>query len=550
MTERFVIALAQLNPVAGAVSHNMTKLFEAWKEAAGKGVGIVVASELFITGYPPEDFAHNPDLQKAARDAIEALARKTASGPALIVGSPWKADGVLHNAALLLDGGVISSIVLKHDLPNYGPFDEKRVYASGPVPDPVDLRGKRLGIMICEDMWSPGAAAHLKQAGAQVLIVINGSPFEHGKQNYRLALARGRVQETGLPLVYVNQTGGQDELVFEGSSFVMDSSGKVCAQARAWEEDLLFTSWHTGQEKLSPEGGPRTALPEGEAAVYHALVTGLRDYVVKNGFDQVLLGLSGGIDSALTAAIAADAIGPGKVRAVILPSAITPAESVEDALAVARNLGCRVDTISIDEPVQAFEHALAHAFAGCAPDVTEENIQARCRGVLLMALANKSRSMVIATGNKSEMATGYATLYGDMCGGFAPLKDVYKTMIYRLAIWRNGHKPAWSLGPSGRVIPENVLKKPPSAELRPGQTDQETLPPYDVLDGILKCLIEEELPIADILARGYDAETVQKVRKMLYQSEFKRRQAPPGTRISPRHLTRDRRYPITNRFAG
>lgn len=550
MTDRLVLALAQLNPSVGAIPSNVNKLLGIWQTAADKGASLVVTPELFITGYPPEDFALNPNLHKAIRDAIDALARKTASGPALLLGAPWLVDGTLYNAALLLENGRVQSVVLKHTLPNYGPFDEKRVYMPGPLPEPVVFRGVRLGIMVCEDMWAPGVAAHLKQAGAQALIVLNGSPFEPAKQEYRHALARSRTQETGLPLAYINQTGGQDELIFEGASFVMDASGALRAQAKAWTEELLETTWAISPERLIPASASRATLPEGEASIYAALVMATRDYVNKNGFDRVLLGLSGGIDSALTAALAVDALGPDKVRTVMMPSAYTSGESVEDALAVAHALGCRIDTLSIAESVQAFEHTLAHAFVGCRPDVTEENIQARCRGVLLMALANKSRGLVLATGNKSELATGYATLYGDMCGGFAPLKDVYKTMVYRLSRWRNGHLPEGALGPAGTVIPERVLTKAPTAELRPGQTDQDTLPPYDVLDGILHGLIEDNLTLADLVTRGFDTARVQKVSKMLDQAEYKRRQGPPGPKVTGCHLTRDRRYPITNGFRG
>ncbi|MDD5585811.1 MAG: NAD+ synthase [Alphaproteobacteria bacterium] len=548
MADRLVLALAQLNPVAGDIAGNSKKLMTVWSEAARQGADLLVASELYITGYPPEDFALNPNLQKAIRDAVEALARKTASGPAVLAGAPWVVEGKLYNAALLLDGGYIAATVLKHDLPNYGPFDEKRVYEPGPLPDPVSFRGFRLGFMVCEDMWSPDVSEHLHKSGAQMLIVINGSPFEPGKQKLRINLARNRVRETGLPLVYVNQTGGQDELVFEGSSFAIDAAGDVRAQAKAWSEDVLLTTWNALQNGLVPEESSLPVLPAGEVAVYYALMTGLRDYVAKNGFHRVLLGLSGGVDSALTAALAVDALGADRVRLVMMPSPYTSPESLDDALAVARALGCRLDTIPITDAMHAFEQTLGEAFAGCQPDVTEENIQARCRGIILMALANKSRAMVLATGNKSEMATGYATLYGDMCGGYAPLKDVYKTMVYALARLRNAQKPIGALGPLAAIIPDRVLTKAPTAELRPDQTDQDTLPPYDVLDGILGCLIEEDLSLAEIVNRGYDALTVQKVWKMLDRAEYKRRQAPPGPKVTSRHLTRDRRYPITNGF--
>ncbi len=555
MTDRLVLALAQLNPSVGDIAGNINKLMTYWREASSKGVDLVVTPELYVTGYPPEDYATNPNLLKMVRDAVEALARKTATGPGLLVGAPWVINDRLYNAAILIEGGKILGVICKYDLPNYGPFDEKRVYAAGSLPEPVTFRKCRLGIMVCEDMWTSTAATHLKQQGAQALIVLNGSPFESGhpfyqsKQIYRYELARKRIQETKLPVYYVNQIGGQDELAFEGASFVIDDEGEIKAQAKAWEEELLVVPALVTPGRLVPDSANVAPLPEdSETAVYHALMTGVRDYVSKNKFDRILLGLSGGIDSALVAAVAVDALGPDKVRAVMMPSPYTSQTSIEDALGVARALGCRLDSIPINEPMQAFERVLAESFIGCHPDVTEENVQARCRGVILMALANKSNALVLATGNKSEMATGYATLYGDMCGGFAPLKDVYKTMVYRLARWRNAHRPEKGLGPQGVVIPERVLTKAPTAELRPNQTDQDTLPLYDILDNILECLVEKDMNVSDVITRGFASTTVRKVWAMLGRAEYKRRQGPPGPKVTSRHLTRDRRYPITNTY--
>ncbi len=555
MTDSLTIALAQLNPSVGDVAGNINKLMTCWREASHRRVDLIVIPELFVTGYPPEDYAKNPNLLKTVRDAVDALARKTATGAALLIGSPWSINDRLYNAALLIDGGKITAVVCKYDLPNYGPFDEKRVYTAGALPEPVTFRNCRLGIMLCEDMWTSTAAVHLRQQGAQALLVLNGSPFESGhpfyqsKQIYRYELARKRIQETSLPVFYVNQIGGQDELVFEGSSFVMDSEGAVKAQAKAWEEDFIIIPSLITPGRLVPEQSTVNVLPQDdESSMYHALMTGVRDYVLKNGFDRVLLGLSGGIDSALVATIAVDALGADKVRAVMMPSPYTSQESDEDARAITRALGCRMDTIPIHETFQAFEHTLAECFVGCRPDATEENIQARCRGVILMALANKSNALVLATGNKSEMATGYATLYGDMCGGYAPLKDVYKTKVYALARWRNAHLPEKGLGPSGIVIPERVLTKAPTAELKPNQTDQDTLPLYDILDNILEGLVERDLTISDVVARGFASTTVRRVWSMLGSSEYKRRQSPPGPKVTSRHLTRDRRYPITNTY--
>jgi len=548
MAGQLVLALAQLNPTLGDIPGNLSKLKTIWREAERQGASLVITPELFITGYPPEDFALKPTLLKTVEDAVKGLARSTASGPAVLVGAPWVEKGRLYNAALLLDGGEIVAKVFKHDLPNYGTFDEKRVYTSAPLGEPIDFHGYCLGIMICEDMWKPDVSNHLKEKGAQILIVLNGSPYEGGKQEQRYELARERVKETSQPLVYVNQVGGQDELVFEGASFVMSSTGEVIAQSKQWVEELLLSRFSTRNTALVPDKATFWPHSDGVAGLYGALMTGLRDYTRKNRFETVLLGLSGGVDSALAAAIAVDALGAESVRTVIMPSRYTSPESLEDATSIAHALGCRLDTVPINQAVEAFDETLAPVFAGCSPDVTEENIQARCRGIILMAMANKGGGMVLATGNKSEMATGYATLYGDMCGGFAPLKDVYKTDAYKLALWRNANKPEEALGPEGEVIPERVLTKAPSAELRPDQTDQDTLPPYDVLDDILQGLIEDDLGVAEIAARGHDAALVQRVWLMLDRAEYKRRQAPPGPKVTKRHLTRDRRYPITNRY--
>ncbi len=559
MTERLLLALAQLNPVVGDIAGNLVRLTEVWRDAARQGAQLVIAPELCVTGYALEDLALKSSLLDAVQSGVMALARDTACGPALLIGAPWREGGNLYNASLLLDGGAVVAQVFKRNPPNYSSFDEKRVFAAGPLPEPVAWRGYRLGIMVCEDMWSPEVAAHLRQRGAHLLVVPNGSPFESGKHDVRRNIAVCRAQETGLPLVYVNQIGGQDELVFDGASFIMDAAGEITAQAKAWAEDLVLTSWVCRENVGGGEGAPKfdsvapevsviAPIPDGEAAVYQALMLGVRDYVNKNGFRNTLLGLSGGIDSALVAAVAVDALGADRLRAVMMPSPYTSQDSLDDAAAVAKALGCRLDTLSIAAAMQAFEQTLAVPFAGCASDLTEENIQSRCRGVILMALSNKSGAMVLATGNKSEMAVGYATLYGDMCGGYAPLKDVYKTEVYRLARWRNAHKPEGALGPEGTIIPERVLTKAPTAELRPNQTDQDSLPPYATLDAILQSLIEHDKGLAAAVDEGHDAATVRRVWAMLDRSEYKRRQAPPGPKVTRRHLRQDRRYPITNRY--
>ena len=549
MTDRLTIAIAQLNPTVGDVAGNIAKLRRARAEGGRLGADLVIAPELSVAGYPPEDLVLKPAFIAACQAAVRDFARETASGPAIVVGTPWTQDGRRYNAAALLDGGKIAALRFKHDLPNYGVFDEKRVFTAGPAPGPIAFRGVRLGLMICEDMWTPDATEALQESGAELLLVINGSPFESNKRDERLSLAVARVQESRLPLLYVNQVSGQDELVFEGGSFAIDAQCKLCVQAPDWREAVLPTVWRRGaDDRWTIEPGPMTPPTEGLEATYQAMVLGLRDYVRKNRFPGVVLGLSGGIDSALTAAVAVDALGREQVHCVMMPSPYTSRASLEDAAEAATLLGVDLRTIGIEPAMQAFDAMLAPSFAARAADITEENIQSRARGMTLMALSNKFGWMVLSTGNKSEMSVGYATLYGDMCGGYAVLKDVYKMTVFALARWRNQSRPDGLLGPLGRVIPERVITKPPSAELKPNQTDQDTLPPYDVLDGILECLIEHEMTVAEIVARGHDEETVRIVWRMLDRAEYKRRQAPPGVKITRRAFGRDRRYPITNGF--
>jgi NAD+ synthase len=547
--DSFKLALAQLNPVVGDLEGNLKKAREARAHAAAAGADLIAFTELYLTGYPIEDLVLKPALQKAARAACEGLAGDTGDGgPAILIGLPWGDGPFVYNAVALLDRGRIETVRYKNNLPNYGVFDEKRVFAPGPSPEPIDCRGVRLGVPICEDIWSEEVCETLAQAGAGLLIVPNGSPYWIDKQEVRYGVAETRVAETRLPLAYVNQVGGQDELVFDGASFVLNGDGALAVQMPAWEEAVGISEWRREGKRWRCLPGTIAEVEEGEAANYLACVTGLSDYVNKNGFPGVVLGLSGGIDSALSAAIAVDALGPERVHCVMLPYIFTSNESLNDAAATADGLQVRYDIMPIDAAVEGLTGSLAKAFAGRKPDATEENLQSRARGTLLMGLSNKFGPMVITTGNKSEVSVGYATIYGDMNGGFNPIKDLYKGQVYALARYRNAARPKGCLGPKGVVIPENVLTKAPTAELKPGQRDQDTLPPYEVLDDILNCLVELELPLPEIVARGHAQETVKKVERMLYLAEYKRRQAAPGVKITARNFGRDRRYPITNKF--
>jgi len=550
MAAGLAIAVAQVNPTVGDLRGNAARIRAARAEAAAQGADLVAFPELSVAGYQPEDLVLKPAFLDACRAAVEDLARDTADGgPAMLVGAPWVEGDKPYNAALLLDGGRVAGQRFKQDLPNYGVFDDKRVFAAGPPQGPLQFRGARIGVLVCEDMWTPDVAETLAESGSEILLVPNGSPYEAGKAGRRMDLAVARVVETGLPLVYVNQVGGQDEIVYDGASFALGADRRLVLQAPWFREGVSTLRWTRGADgALSCAGGPLEPPPGDLAAIYGALVLGLGDYVRKNRFPGVILGLSGGIDSALTAAIAVDALGAGKVRTVMMPSPYTSRESLEDAAEVARLLGVRCDTISIEPAMQAFGGMLAPSFAGAAPDITEENIQSRARGLTLMALSNKFGHMVVSTGNKSEMSVGYATLYGDMCGGYAVLKDVYKTTVFALCRWRNAHRLEGWLGPAGPVMPERVITKPPTAELKPGQTDEASLGPYAQLDDILDCLVEREMKVADIVARGHDEAYVRRVWRMLDLAEYKRRQAPPGVKISSRAFGRDRRYPITNGF--
>jgi NAD+ synthase len=552
--DRLAIAVAQLNPIVGDVDGNLERARNARAQAARDRADLVAFSELFIAGYPPEDLVLKPAFQAACRAAVETLARETGDGgPAVLIGSPWVEDGKLYNAYALLAGGRIEAIRFKVNLPNYGVFDEKRVFTPGPLPGPVNFRGVRLGLPVCEDTWIDwgdyeNVVECLAETGAELLLVPNGSPYWRDKIDVRLNVSVARVTESGLPLIYVNEVGGQDELVFDGASFVLNADCSIAMQLPAFREVVETTHWSRvdGGWRCAP--GPIAPAESLDEADYAACMLGLRDYVEKNAFKGVVLGLSGGIDSALCAAMAVDALGPERVRCVMLPFRYTSQQSLDDAAVIARALGVRYDIVPIESAVRGLEAALAAAFAGTPRDVTEENLQARARGTILMAISNKFNLMVVTTGNKSEMSVGYATLYGDMNGGFNPIKDLYKTEVYRLARLRNNWKPDDARGPAGIVIPENVITRAPSAELRDNQTDQDTLPPYEVLDQILERLVEREESTATIVAAGFDRDTVLKVERMLYLAEYKRRQAAPGVKVTLKNFGRDRRYPMVNRF--
>jgi len=553
MTQSFstalTIALAQTTQAVGDLAGNADAMLR-WREKAGQA-DLIVFPELQLIGYPPEDLVLKPALVERAGQELLRLADATKDGgPAMLVGTVIANRGILFNAVALLDEGEIKAVRLKRELPNYGTFDEKRLFAPGPLPDPIDFRGVKIGIPICEDIWYPFVCAHLASQGAEILLTPNGSPYEIDKDERRIAqVCAARVRETGLPVAYLNRVGGQDELAFDGASFVMNGDGALIHQLADWREELRLTHWEKqedGRWRCTPGAlAPLAPYPED---VYSAMVVGLRDYVERNRFPGVVLGLSGGIDSALSAAVAVDALGADKVWCVMMPSRFTSEESLEDAEACARMLGVRLDTVAIEPAVGAFDTMLAEIFAERGRDITEENIQSRIRGVTLMAISNKFGHMLLTTGNKSEMSVGYATIYGDMAGGYSVLKDAYKTTVFDLSRWRNEAKPALGLGPDGPVMPERVITKPPTAELRENQKDEDSLPPYEVLDPILHGLVESELSVDELVARGFERDVVARIERLLYIAEYKRRQSPPGVKLGSRNFGRDRRYPITNAF--
>ncbi len=554
MTHAFTLALAQINPTVGDLDGNAARMREWAADAAQKGADLVLYPEMCLTGYPPEDLVLIP----AFRERVMAAAQKLAEGARdlpcdLIFGSLWVNDGRIYNASLLASGGALTVIREKHDLPNYGVFDEKRVFAAGAAPSVISWRGITLGVLICEEVWDVNAAKALAAQGAEMLLVQNASPYHIGKAGQRKKVVDAAVAATGLPVVYLNLIGGQDELVFDGRSYAVGAHGKDVARLTAFTEALGITQWQRGAKGWECTAAPMVEISTDERTIYSALVLGLRDYVTKNGFPGVVLGLSGGIDSGISAAIAADALGPDKVHTVRLPSPFTSDDSVEDAEQLAAALNLRMDTVPITPLIDTARHTLAPIFQGRHADTTEENVQARLRGLLLMAVSNKFGAMVLTTGNKSEMSVGYATLYGDMCGGYSVLKDVYKTTITKLCHWRNQAGPGaildlGFLGAPGQVIPERMITKPPTAELRPNQKDEDSLPPYPVLDAILRGLIERQLSVAELVAEGMDKPTADRVARMVAAAEYKRRQSAPGVKITPMAFGRDRRWPITNRW--
>jgi NAD+ synthase (glutamine-hydrolysing) len=563
------VALLQINPTVGDLDGNARLIADAARQAWRKGARVALAPELGLCGYPPEDLLLRPAFLSASAAALDALAHGLADcdGLHLVVGHPWDGGSLAHgddvrsksvsvprvfNAASVLAGGLVAATYCKRELPNYQVFDERRYFVSGRdaglAPVVFEAGGTRFGVLICEDAWFDEPARLARAAGAQVLCVINASPFHLGKPADREARMAQRARATGLPLLYAHMTGGQDEVVFDGGSFALDAQGEVVARAALFESATLTLDVVAGRAPVPADGSTRVPLPDLETQAWAALVTGVRDYIGKNGFPSVIIGLSGGIDSALVLAIAVDALGPDRVRAVMMPSPYTADISWIDARDMAGRVGVRYDEIAIEPMFDAFRQSLAGQFAGLAEDTTEENIQARVRGTLLMALSNKTGAIVLTTGNKSEMATGYCTLYGDMAGGFAVIKDVAKTLVYRLAEWKNRQPTRRADGGIGPVIPERIITRPPSAELRPDQTDQDSLPPYEVLDAILAAYMEEDVPIDDIVAAGFARADVERVTRLIKINEYKRRQSPVGIRITHRGFGRDWRYPITSRF--
>lgn len=551
MTDRLRVALAQLDPTVGDVDGNLAKVRAARAEARTQGADLVLVPELVLAGYFPEDLLLKPAFVRRCHDAVEALRADTRDGgPALFVTTPWAEDGKLYNAIVALQKGEIVGKRYKVDLPNYGVFDDKRVFSPGPMPGPLVFEGVRIGVPICEDMWTPEVVECVAETGGEILLVANASPYEAGKTDVRVQLAVRRVVESGLPLAYVNQVGGQDEVVYDGSSFVIGADRSLKAQLAAFREQVATVEFRRGPDGWDCRTGPVAPELAPLESMYQAMVLGLRDYVNKTGFPSVVIGLSGGVDSALTAAVAVDALGAGRVHTIMMPSPYTSPESLADARACAGALGVRHDTVDIGPAMAAFREMTAPLFGDRPEDVTEENIQSRARGVVLMAVSNKLGGMVLTTGNKSEMAVGYATLYGDMCGGYNVLKDVYKTTVFELCAWRNGHRLEGGLGPAGPVIPDRILSRPPSAELRADQKDSDSLPPYPVLDAILKGLIERDRSAEELAAEGHDLATARRVWRLLEAAEYKRRQAPPGVKITSRIISRERRYPIVNGFRG
>jgi len=548
MTDRFRLTLAQLNPTVGALAKNAKMARDAWEQGRDAGADMVALTEMFITGYQTRDLVMKPAFYRDAMATIDGLAKACAEGPALGIGGPWWDGEKLFNAYYVLQAGKIVARVLKHHLPNDTVFDEVRQFSSGDVSGPYRIGPLRIGTPVCEDSWHEDVTETLAETGAEILLVPNGSPYYRNKYDRRVSLMVSRVIETKLPLVYLNMVGAQDDQIFDGASFVLNPGIELAVQMPAFDQCIRHVDFESGPQGWRAVRTELVPLPDEWEQDYRAMVEALKDYVGKSGISKVLLGLSGGIDSALVAAIASDALGPENVRCVMLPSEYTSTHSLEDAASVATALGCRLDSVPIEGSRDAVEAALSPLFAGTKPGVAEENIQSRLRGLLLMALSNKFGEMLLTTGNKSEMAVGYATIYGDMAGGYNPLKDLYKTRVFQICRWRNEHHREWMQGPKGVVIPPRVIDKPPSAELRDNQKDEDSLPPYSVLDAILERLVERDQSVAEIVEAGFDKTTVKKVEGLLYGAEWKRYQCAPGIRLTQKAFWLDRRYPIVNRW--
>lgn len=555
--DRLRISLVQANPIAGDIAGNLAQAQAALTAGEAAGADLVVLPEMFLSGYQLLDLSVRPAFLRDVQVAIDILAAATRpGGAALAIGAPIPGSTTepgqdhtgAYNAVMLLQDGAVRSTFWKHHRPNYGVFDEKRLYLEGPAPGPIEIKGCRVGIPICEDMWFPDVAETLEEAGAEILVVPNGSPYQRGKHDIRMAHMVARVVETGLPLIYLNLIGGQDDQIFDGGSFALNPGGRLAMQMPFFDEHTRVVDVVRGEDGWRIEQSDLAPVPEPWALDYRAMVEATRDYVLKSGFSKVLLGLSGGVDSAIVATVAADALGPENVRCVRLPSRYSSEGSLTDAEDLANRIGVTCHTLPIADGVQAIEATLAPFFDGMEPDVTEENLQSRLRGLYLMAMSNKFGELLLTTGNKSEMAVGYCTIYGDMNGAYNPIKDLYKTRVFECCRWRNQEHHDWMRGPAGEVIPQNILQKPPSAELRPDQTDQDSLPAYDILDAILRMLVEDQLSTDEIIAEGYERAVVMKVQHLLYMSEYKRFQSAPGVKLTDRAFWLDRRYPIVNKW--
>ena len=548
MAKKFQITLAQLNPTVGDLEGNYKVAFEAWEQAQKMGSDLIAFTELFITGYNTQDLIKKPSFFKAAQDQILLLAKACRKGPAIAIGGPAYIEDKLYNAYYILADGNIANVIMKHHLPNQNVFDEKRIFDEGEISGPYQIGPIRIGSPICEDAWHSDVSETLSETGAQVLLVPNGSPYYNGKNDVRLNKMVARVVETNLPLIYLNMVGAQDDQVFDGGTFALNRGGSLAIKLPLFEEALEHIVLEETDIGWNIIKGELAKVPCDKELDYHAMVMGLRDYCKKSGFEKVVLGLSGGIDSALVAVIASDAIGSANVRSIMLPSPYTSQTSLIDATDLVENLGCKSDTLPINDSLTAIDKTLSSTFEGRKIDLTEENIQSRLRGLLLMAVSNKFGEMLLTTGNKSEVSVGYSTIYGDMAGGFNPIKDLYKTKVFEISKWRNKNHRSWMKGPPGSIIPDNIITKAPTAELRPNQKDSDSLPDYPVLDAILTILVDEDGSTSDCLKAGYNKSDVSKVEKLLYGSEYKRFQSAPGTRLSQRAFWLDRRYPIVNKW--